>query len=58
MSGLLIFHRCMWASCVVLCWLAVSAGLLFLLSHNPRTWRAMKFFGAGAITLAFLATWL
>ena len=58
MDTLLVFHRILWAVCFGLSWLTVSCGLVFLMSGNERTWRGLKFFGAGAITLAFLASWL
>ena len=58
MDGLLIFHRFLWAVAFGLSWLAASCGALLLLSGNPHAWRLLKFFGAGAITVAFLASWL
>jgi hypothetical protein len=58
MNGMLIFHRALWVIAFGLSWLAVSCGLLFLMSGNPHVWRALKFFGVGAIMLAFLASWL
>lgn len=58
MDTLLVFHRVLWAVCFGLSWLAVCCGFTFLLTGNPRTWRGLKMCGVGAITLAFLATWL
>ena len=58
MDGLLIFHRALWVVAFGLSWLALSCGLAFIMSGNPRTWRGLKFFGVGAIVLAFLASWL
>lgn len=54
----MIFHRFLWAVCFGLSWLAASTAVMFILSGNPRVWRALKFFGAGAVTVAFLASWL
>jgi hypothetical protein len=31
---------------------------MFLMSGNEHIYRGLKFFGAGAIVIAFLATWL
>ena len=58
MHGLVIMHWMLWRLCWVLCYLTVASWIWFILTANEPTWKAFKFFGAGAITLAFLATWL
>ena len=58
MSGLLIFHRALWVSTGVLAYFTVCSGFWFVLTANEPTYKAMKFFGTGAIALAFLASWL
>ena len=57
-DAVMMMHRALWALTFGLSWITASVAIMALFTGNPRLHRGWKFLGAGAITVAFLASWL